>query len=70
MKYGPGRTELRIRLAISLAGLGLLAGALAIHGIPQGPAIFEVIGVAGLFFGGSALWTGRKLLKGEYPDGL
>ncbi|MDU8910222.1 hypothetical protein [Aestuariicoccus sp. MJ-SS9] len=63
-KFGPTRGELKIRLAISVVGLALLIAAIAIRGWPRGPALVEVVGVAGLFFGGSAVWTGWKLWKG------
>jgi hypothetical protein len=69
-KFGPTRKELIFRLVFSLAGLGLMIAALRMHGIPQGPALFEVIGVAGLFFGVTAVWTTRKLIKGEHSNGL
>ncbi|MGR3503702.1 hypothetical protein [Pseudaestuariivita sp.] len=57
MRYGPTRGELKFRLVFSLAGLCLLAAALVLRGVPQGPALFEVIVVAGGFFGGTAVWT-------------
>ncbi|MEM9552042.1 MAG: hypothetical protein AAGA05_12755 [Pseudomonadota bacterium] len=69
-KFGPTKSELKLRLWISLAGLALMVFALAYRGMPQGPALFEVLGVAGLFFGASAIWTARKLIKGDYSDGL
>ncbi|MBV2359739.1 hypothetical protein KUH32_08130 [Thalassococcus sp. CAU 1522] len=62
---GPDRSELIFRLVFSLCGLVLLGVALAVRGIPQGPALFEVVGVAGLFFGGTAIWTIRKLMKSK-----
>ena len=60
---GPGRGELIFRLVFSLVGLGLIVVAVAVRGWPQGPALVEVIGVAGLFFGGTAIWTVMKLWK-------
>jgi xanthosine utilization system XapX-like protein len=69
-RLGPTRGELKLRLAISLVGLALMIAALFWRGLPQGPAIVEVVGIAGLFFGGSAIWTLRKLIKGETSDGL
>jgi len=63
--FAPTRGELWFRLVFSLFGLGLLLFALWYRGIPKGPAIVEVVGIAGLFFGGSALWTARKLLRGR-----
>ena len=69
-KFGPTKSELRFRLIFSLCGLGLIVFALAYRGIPAGPALVEVVGLAGLFFGGTAIWTARKLLRKEYSDGL
>lgn len=63
MKYGPTRGELWFRLLFSLAGLCLLGVAVAYRGIPSGPALVEVIGVAGLFFGGTAIWAAIRLLR-------
>jgi xanthosine utilization system XapX-like protein len=68
-KFGPDRGELRFRLVFSLVGLALLGVAVAIRGIPSGPALVEVFGIAGLFFGGTAVWTIWKLTKGG-KDGL
>ncbi len=59
----PARSELVFRLAFSLAGLVLIGVVIAVRGWPQGPALFEVIGVAGAFFGGTAVWSIRKLMK-------
>lgn len=60
-KFGPTRGEHKLRLVISVVGLCLMVSALVIHGVPTGPALFEVIGVAGVFFAGSAGWSARKL---------
>jgi hypothetical protein len=63
---GPSRGEHKLRLAVSLAGLALMAAALSTHGIANAAAMVEVVGIAGLFFGGSAafsawrLWTDRR----------
>jgi xanthosine utilization system XapX-like protein len=61
--FGPTRGELRFRLVVSLAGLALLIFALFYRGIPEGPAIVEVVGLAGVFFGGSAIWSAVRLWK-------
>ena len=58
---GPTRHELWFRLIFSLFGLGLLGVAIWVRGIANAPALVEVIGVAGMFFAGSAIWTLRKL---------
>jgi xanthosine utilization system XapX-like protein len=65
MKYGPGRGELKFRLAVSLAGLGLTGAALLASDSLSAPAIVEVLGIAGLFFGGTALWAARRLMTRE-----
>lgn len=68
-KYGPSRGELKFRLWVSVAGLCMLIGAIVFRGLPTGPAMFEVVAVAGAFFGGTFLWTLRRLMKGDRPDG-
>lgn len=67
-KYGPSRKELKLRMIFSAGGLLLLGAAIAFRGLPRGPAMFEVIGIAGVFFGGTFLWSLRKLLRRDHPD--
>lgn len=67
-KYSPDKKELKFRLYVSVAGLLFLASALAYRGMPQGPAMFETVGIAGAFFGGTLLWTLKKLIRKEYAD--
>lgn len=62
MKYGPERGELWFRLVFSIAGLGLLGVALARHGV-SGLAWFEIVLIAGGFFGGTAVWTIWQLAR-------
>lgn len=62
-KFGPSRAEIRFRLWASVAGLAFLACAIALRGFPKGPAMFEVIGIAGAFFGGTFVWSLLKLRK-------
>jgi hypothetical protein len=62
-KFDPPRGEVWFRFWVGVAGLGLLAVALWIRGIPSGPAIVEVIGIGGAFFGGTTLWAAWKLWK-------
>jgi xanthosine utilization system XapX-like protein len=66
-KYGPSRGELTFRAAFSAAGLGLLGVALMLRGVPQGPAIVEVVGLAGVMFGGSLALSVWKLIKRDHP---
>jgi xanthosine utilization system XapX-like protein len=68
VKYGPSRGELKFRLAASLGGLALMVVALVYRGVPTGPAFVEVVGIAGLFFGGTAIWSGWRLLKRGRED--
>lgn len=63
-EFGPGRGELWIRLLISALGIGLLAAVLVVQGLPEGPGLVEVVGVAGLFFGLSGASAGWRLWKG------
>lgn len=64
---GPTRGEQWFRLAFSLAGLALLGVAVAVRGIAHAGALVEVVGIAGLFFGGTAVWSLRHLI--QYKDG-
>jgi hypothetical protein len=66
-RFGPTRGELKLRLAISLAGLTLLVGAYALNGI-GGIASLEIAIIGGAFFGGSALWSARRLLQSKDLD--
>jgi hypothetical protein len=66
-KYGPTRGELQFRLAFSLAGLALLGAGTAVMGVPSGPAFAEIFLFVGAFFGGTAVWSLRRLMKGLHP---
>ena len=67
-KYGPSRGELIFRAAFSVAGLAFLALALALRGIPQGPGLIEVLGIALLVFGGTLVLSLWKLARRDHPD--
>ena len=69
-KFGPSRSEIKFRLFVSLAGLALLVGAIAFRGLPRGPAMFEVVGIAGAFFGGTLIWSLMKLRRMTREDAL
>lgn len=64
---GPDRPELKLRLAISLSGLALLVGAYVTNGI-GGIASLEIGLIGAAFFGGSAAWSARRLLKSRESD--
>lgn len=66
-KYGPTRGELIFRLVVSALGLVFLLIAVAITGMPSGPALFELVGIAGLFLGGTAVWAARRLILRLHP---
>lgn len=65
-KYGPTRSDLMFRFWFSAVGLALLIGALAFRGMPTGPAGWEAIGLATLFFGGTFAWTIWKLIRRDH----
>ena len=65
-KFGPSRGELIFRLVFSLAGLVMLGVLLAVRGIPEGPGLVEVVGLAGAFFGGTVVLSIRALLRGDH----
>ncbi|AVL54030.1 hypothetical protein CEP88_16455 [Roseobacter denitrificans] len=67
-KFDPPRSELMFRLWVSVLGLLMLAGAVTYRGWPSGLAMFEVIVIAGGFFGGTLIWTLRKLRKHKDTD--
>ena len=60
-KFGPSRSEIMFRLYASVAGLAMLIAAVAFRGMPRGPAMFEVVGIAGAFFGATLIWSLLKL---------
>lgn len=62
-KFGPSRGELWFRLCAGLAGLALLTVAITARGMPSGPALVEVLGFGGLFFGGTVVWSAWQLWK-------
>lgn len=62
MKYGPTRGEWKLRLAVSVFGLGLMAVALLTRGL-GGIAALEVVLIAGTFFGGTAVLSAWALLR-------
>ncbi len=60
---GPTRNELWFRLLFSLAGLGLLVMTVFVRGISNAAALIEVVGIAGTFFGGTAIWSALRLWR-------
>jgi hypothetical protein len=62
MKFGPSRGELWFRLAVSAFGLGMMITAVTMRGV-RGIAWVEVVGLASVFFGGTAVWTILRLLR-------
>lgn len=61
-QFGPTRGELKFRLTFSLCGLIAMVFAVAYRGI-GGIAAFEIIGIAGAFFGGTTIWSAWQLWK-------
>ena len=60
-KYGPTRGELWFRMAVGLVGFTVLIAAVSARGMPSGPALVEVVGIGGVFFGGTVVWAAWKL---------
>ena len=67
-KYGPTRGELWFRLLAGIVGFVLLIAAVTARGVPSGPALVEVVGLGGLFIGGTVLWSAWKLWKSRAND--
>jgi hypothetical protein len=65
MKYGPSRGEDKFRILVSILGLCFVAYVVTVRGLPSGPAIVEVVGLAGALFGGTIFFSGRRLWKGR-----
>ncbi|MBU9699161.1 hypothetical protein GU927_015020 [Rhodobacteraceae bacterium HSP-20] len=64
-KYGPTRGEHLFRLIFSLAGLAFIGVLIAVRGVPKGPGLVEVVGIAGVFFAGTVVLSARALLRGK-----
>lgn len=62
-EYGPSRGELWFRIAIAVLGLCLIAYVVGVRGLPSGPALVEVVGIGGLFFGGTLFFAVRRLMR-------
>lgn len=62
-KYGPTRGEHLFRLIFSIFGLGCIGVLFAVQGVPRGPGLVEVVGIAGAFFGGTLILSARALLR-------
>jgi hypothetical protein len=59
-KFGPSRGELWFRLVFSLVGLAMMVFALLTRGF-GGIAWVEIVLIASAFFGGTAIWSARRL---------
>lgn len=66
-RFGPTRGELWFWLWVSAGGFALLALALLLRGIPQGPAFAEVVGLATLVFGYLGGRSIKRLIRREHP---
>jgi hypothetical protein len=66
-RFGPTRGELWVWLGISLGGLALMTAGLVIRGLPSGPALVEVVGLAGLVFGYLGGRSVKRLIRRQHP---
>lgn len=48
---------------MSILGLAFMGFAVWYRGIPDGPALVEVVGLAGVFFGGTLVLSVRRLIQ-------
>lgn len=62
-KYGPTRGEHLFRLIFSIFGLAMIGLLFALRGVPNGPGLVEVVGIAALFFGVTLVLSARALLR-------
>ncbi|MGL4239049.1 hypothetical protein [Tabrizicola sp.] len=66
-RFGPTRGELWFWLWMSAGGFCLMAVALFVRGIPEGPAIAEVVGLATVVFGYLGGRSVKRLIRREHP---
>jgi hypothetical protein len=66
-RHGPTRGELWFWLLVSALGLALVAVALFLRGMPEGPAVAEVAGIAGVVFGYLGGRSVKRLIRREHP---
>ncbi|WP_300033559.1 hypothetical protein [uncultured Roseobacter sp.] len=67
-RFGPSRGDLTFRAAFAVAGLAMTGFALVWRGLPQGPGGWEAIMISVVFFGGTLIWSLRRLIRRDYPD--
>lgn len=66
-RFGPTRGELWFWLWVSAGGLALMAVAVSVRGLPSGPALAELVGLAGLVFGYLGIRSVKRLIRREHP---
>ena len=66
-RFGPTRGELWFWLWTSLGGFVMLGTVVAVRGIPEGPALVEVLGVGGAVFGYLGGRSIKRLIRREHP---
>jgi xanthosine utilization system XapX-like protein len=66
-RFGPTRGELWFWLWLSIGGLLLVVFAVSFRGLPSGPALAEVVGLAGVVFGYLAIRSIKRLIRREHP---
>jgi hypothetical protein len=66
-KFGPTRGELIFRSVFSVFGLAFMGVAIWLRGVPEGPGLVEVVGVAVALFGGTLCLSIWRLIKRDHP---
>ena len=66
-RFAPTRGELWFWLWVSAGGFTLMGVALVVRGVPDGPAIAEVVGLATVVFGYLGGRSVKRLIRREHP---
>ena len=65
-QFGPSRGELIFRAIVSVFGLAFVSFVVWKRGVPDGPALVEVVGVAVALFGGTLALSIWRLVKRDH----
>ncbi len=66
-RFGPTRGELWFWLWVSVAGIVMLGALVTLRGLPEGPAIVEVLGVGVAVFGYLGGRSVKRLVRHQHP---
>jgi hypothetical protein len=66
-RYGPSRGELKVWLAIALAGSAIVLAVVISQGMPSGPALIEIVVLPAVLFGYLGGRSVKRLIRREHP---